>query len=148
MDCPRCKLELSKPDPYRSQSMVDDGLTGRVPLYAIAHQAGVEIDRCSACGGVFVHHGELEKIQLQAWKGKADLDYAPPSVVTRAYQRATERAQPGERVPLTCPSCGGEMAEKEWGWGADVTTDVCLECRGVWLDFGELEVLEDYFANL
>lgn len=147
MDCPRCKLELSKPEPYRG-SDYDDGLRRRVPLYALAHSAGVEIDRCGACGGVYLDHGELETIQIHAWKGKTDPDYAVPSVVRRAYERATERAQRGEREPLRCPSCRGEMAEKEWGWGADVTTDVCIECRGVWLDFGELEVLEDYFANL
>ncbi len=39
---------------------------------------------------------------------------------------------------LTCPVCTATMREQERG---GVTIDVCSQCRGVWLDRGELEKL-------
>jgi uncharacterized protein len=37
---------------------------------------------------------------------------------------------------MTCPSCGGELVELE---RSGVRIDACRQCRGVWLDRGELE---------
>ena len=37
---------------------------------------------------------------------------------------------------MTCPSCGGELVELE---RAGVRVDACRQCRGVWLDRGELD---------
>lgn len=39
---------------------------------------------------------------------------------------------------LTCPVCQGEMREIE---RQGVLIDTCSQCRGVWLDRGELEKL-------
>ena len=41
---------------------------------------------------------------------------------------------------MTCPKCGGEMRRYERN-GVDI--DQCTECRGVFLDRGELERLID-----
>jgi uncharacterized protein len=41
---------------------------------------------------------------------------------------------------MTCPKCGGEMRRYERN-GVDV--DQCAECRGIFLDRGELERLVD-----
>jgi len=38
--------------------------------------------------------------------------------------------------PLRCPTCGTRLIEVE---RADVLIDACPECRGVWLDRGELD---------
>jgi Zn-finger nucleic acid-binding protein len=38
--------------------------------------------------------------------------------------------------PMRCPSCGSRLVEVE---RADVLIDACPECRGVWLDRGELD---------
>ena len=35
-----------------------------------------------------------------------------------------------------CPSCGGELVELD---RSGVRIDACRDCRGVWLDRGELE---------
>jgi uncharacterized protein len=37
---------------------------------------------------------------------------------------------------MTCPSCGGELVELD---RSGVRIDACRNCRGVWLDRGELE---------
>ena len=38
--------------------------------------------------------------------------------------------------PLRCPSCGSRLVEVE---RAGVLIDACPECRGIWLDRGELD---------
>lgn len=43
-------------------------------------------------------------------------------------------------MSLTCPKCGGQMRSYERN---GVTIDQCSECRGVFLDRGELERLID-----
>lgn len=43
-------------------------------------------------------------------------------------------------MSLSCPKCGGPMRTYERN---EVTVDQCTECRGVFLDRGELERLID-----
>jgi uncharacterized protein len=47
-------------------------------------------------------------------------------------------------MKLTCPKCHGEMRVYE---RSGVTVDQCTECRGIFLDRGELEKLFDAEAN-
>jgi Zn-finger nucleic acid-binding protein len=46
----------------------------------------------------------------------------------------------GPTQALTCPKCGGQMRSYERN---GVTVDQCTECRGIFLDRGELERLVD-----
>ena len=39
-------------------------------------------------------------------------------------------------MAMTCPSCGGSLVELD---RSGVHIDACRNCRGVWLDRGELE---------
>ena len=45
---------------------------------------------------------------------------------------------------MTCPKCHGQMRTYE---RSGVTVDQCTECRGIFLDRGELERLLDAEAN-
>lgn len=47
-------------------------------------------------------------------------------------------------MELTCPKCQGQMRQYE---RSGVTIDQCTECRGIFLDRGELEKLFDAEAN-
>src|SRR5690349_2697868 len=49
-------------------------------------------------------------------------------------------AMNGPSQTLTCPKCGGQMRSYERN---GVTVDQCSECRGIFLDRGELERLID-----
>ena len=40
---------------------------------------------------------------------------------------------------MKCPKCGGELKEVEHH---QVKVDQCSDCKGVWLDAGEIELLE------
>jgi len=39
---------------------------------------------------------------------------------------------------MKCPKCGSDLEEINYG---DVMIDQCAECKGIWLDHGELELL-------
>ena len=39
-------------------------------------------------------------------------------------------------MAMRCPACGGDLVELE---RSGVRIDACRECRGVWLDRGELD---------
>lgn len=45
---------------------------------------------------------------------------------------------------MTCPKCHGDMRQYE---RSGVTVDQCTECRGIFLDRGELEKLFEAEAN-
>ena len=50
------------------------------------------------------------------------------------------RAQTTQEEPLMkCPRCGGTLKEVEHH---NVKIDQCSSCNGVWLDAGEIELLE------
>lgn len=46
--------------------------------------------------------------------------------------------RPARGEPMRCPACGTRLVEVE---RAEVLIDACPECRGVWLDRGELDRL-------
>lgn len=48
------------------------------------------------------------------------------------------RSRRGE--PMRCPACGTRLVELE---RSEVLIDACPECRGVWLDRGELDRILD-----
>ncbi|WP_238017360.1 zf-TFIIB domain-containing protein [Dactylosporangium sp. AC04546] len=47
-------------------------------------------------------------------------------------------------MQMTCPKCRGEMRQYE---RSGVTVDQCVECRGIFLDRGELERLTEAEAT-
>ncbi|MGI9075758.1 MAG: zf-TFIIB domain-containing protein [Gemmatimonadaceae bacterium] len=51
-----------------------------------------------------------------------------------AERAARERAQHF----MKCPKCGGDLKEREF---YSVKIDACQDCKGVWLDAGELDML-------
>jgi uncharacterized protein len=62
----------------------------------------------------------------------------------RAELDAKRAAEAKAPKMLTCPRCGGSLAEREFH---HVKVDVCKSCRGVWLDHGELELLAHVGRN-
>lgn len=44
------------------------------------------------------------------------------------------------RPEPVCPACGGDLIVLEW---AGVEMDLCVDCGGLWLDDGELELIAE-----
>lgn len=128
LSCPRCiSGRAGGASAYRGDGPRGPG----VALSSEPHPAGVAIERCGSCRGAFVMHETLVAIENHARRvgHKVSLD------------AAARRAWDAPTVPITCPSCHGETTRREWGIATLVFVDVCIECRGVWLDGGELETL-------
>lgn len=83
-----------------------------------------DIDICPECKGIWLDQGELKKLV----KDKKISDYLTKHIGTKSDSK------------LLCPRCGNLMDIEK---ADDIEVDVCLECRGVWLDPGELEELKE-----
>lgn len=126
MDCPRCRKVYGGDDasPYRGSGTIEAG----VELIPEKHPSGVEIHRCTRCGGAFVpSYDDVWKIHSKGAKRSA------AEIAKRGYAAAGKK--------IRCVACGGETTSREWSFGTLVFVDVCIECRGVWFDGGELEAL-------
>lgn len=149
MHCPRCKLGTKDAlGPYRKAESRPEHPT----LHKEQHASGLEIDRCPACGGVWLDPGELERIEIYALRNKKSVDSYTKAVgqVRRAFAHAHRPESPSqdesaEPTILDCPSCNSPMLPREWSIGTLVDVDICLECRGIWLDPQELETLVTIF---
>ena len=76
----------------------------------------VEVDVCHECNGTFYDKGEFTALEGLKLRGQIE---------------------PVD-VKLSCPRCQAHMAEIIWPGSTDVAIDVCVDCRGFWLDQGEV----------
>ncbi|MFO8072715.1 MAG: zf-TFIIB domain-containing protein [Polyangia bacterium] len=97
----------------------------------------VEVDVCPECGGMWLDREELERIDDNMFLDLEEValeDVAPSE---------------GDRA-LHCPRCEGALAlRKAHPAGFDrVVIDTCPQCRGFWLDRGELAKMKDVSDRL
>jgi Zn-finger nucleic acid-binding protein len=105
-----------------------------VALEPEAHAAGASVDRCPSCLGVFASHEAMQRIDGASVTRRGGSKESPLELARRAAAPPT--------TAITCPACNGETTRREWRFSTFVMVDVCIECRGVWLDPGELEAIE------
>lgn len=87
---------------------------------------GVEVDRCSGCGGTWLDAGELELIAARAG--------VPADRVLEALATARERGRSRRR----CLRCPRRLREIAVGAGPEVHLDRCPWGHGLWCDRGEM----------
>lgn len=89
----------------------------------------VEVDLCAKCGGLWLDHGEFDALVARRFVGhEAERDMAQHTFV-----KDTE--------VLHCPIDHGPMVGVEFD---GLALDFCPECRGIWLDGHEREVLASH----
>jgi hypothetical protein len=116
MECPRCHTSLTSVD-YQ----------------------GVHIETCPACGGDWLDAGELKSIvkaRQTRFSDQECLALAKATRITRVDLTKLNRH-------LTCPRCGGTTNPINYGDDTGLIIDQCTQCRGVWLDRGELEKIQE-----
>ncbi|PKN45203.1 MAG: hypothetical protein CVU59_09725 [Deltaproteobacteria bacterium HGW-Deltaproteobacteria-17] len=114
-----------------------------IDLVKEVYEADVEIDKCPKCRGIWLDAGELEKIQQTQ-----EIDYS--SRLKAAINADAAKFNHGRQLDeasLTCPSCAATMEKQEHGFNKWIVIDFCPQCRGIWLDEGELEALEIYYEQ-
>ena len=138
MECPRCELAPKPAGPYRESA---SPRAEHPTLVDEKRPEGPVVARCPSCGGAFLAPGALQSIEIAVQRQKSRVDGR--ELLRRAFARPHQQQdeEEAEKPLLRCPSCNDEMIEREWSTGTLVFVDVCLECRGVWVDGGELEAL-------
>jgi Zn-finger nucleic acid-binding protein len=88
----------------------------------------IEVDHCPACGGLWLDHGEIERLskkmtsEIDRLRKILNKHQGPPAV-------------PSD-VTATCPACTGAMKEVKLG---EISIDFCTRCKGFFLDRGEID---------
>ena len=83
-------------------------------------ESGIKVDACPSCHGLWFDRWELEG------------HLGGPDIRPSGDATATSR---------NCPKCRYAMTSFKHG-GSDVVIDMCEDCKGIWLDAGELKHLE------
>jgi Zn-finger nucleic acid-binding protein len=88
----------------------------------------IEVDHCPACGGLWLDHGEIERLSR---KMQSELDRLRRLLAPQAGPPAV----PSE-ITTSCPACTGAMQEVTLG---SIRIDFCSRCKGFFLDRGEID---------
>lgn len=87
------------------------------------------VDRCGRCGGIWFDKDELSAVRDERDKDLGWLDFDLWS--------DEHKLKPSGSF-IDCPRDGKPLFKIKYG-PSDVMVDICLECRGIWLDKDELE---------
>lgn len=119
MDCPRCHK-------------------GMAPVIV----AGVEVDLCKACEGVWFDKDEMT--QVMAGAGEA----LKSSAVAPSWEGGSQSLSesPGDKL-LDCPRCQGKLERYRYQTTGPVLIDGCRAGCGVWLDDSELQGIYRYWVE-
>ncbi|MFH0953919.1 MAG: zf-TFIIB domain-containing protein [Verrucomicrobiota bacterium] len=93
---------------------------------------GVEVFRCPDCRGVLLPRYRLDLIRHRRHRSPEDLK----AQAVAEFRSDTKRE-------VRCPRCGALMAKRPFASRyMPLSIDVCRACDYVWLDAGELELLQ------
>ncbi len=98
-------------------------------LVPITHADHVAIDVCWACSGIWLDEGEMQKI----WD--LGLEKIAPFWVNPADANV-------QKKDAKCPKCNVPLQSVRNVRDPRILQDLCPECFGVWLDGGELGLLQ------
>jgi len=110
-----------KPDGIDTRKLMCPKCQGRLHEEALK-SSGVRVDSCPSCRGMWFERDELA---------------THSAAVEGRLVPSADAGISGRR----CPACGVPMTKFKYS-GTEVEVDLCEECRGVWLDLGELKRLE------
>jgi len=91
--------------------------------------SGVKVDRCQNCGGLWFDRDELKIVRDHRDKNLSWLEFD-------LWEDKRKLLVSGRSVD--CPRDGKPLFKIKYG-DTNVMVDVCLDCRGIWLDKDEFE---------
>ncbi|MBN2342592.1 MAG: zf-TFIIB domain-containing protein [Deltaproteobacteria bacterium] len=94
-----------------------------------------EVDTCAACNGIWLDAEELNKMDDNLFVSVEEISYSPAA------------ADESDNT-LVCPRCDKPMDKVHPEQFSDVVVDNCPECKGFWLDAGELDKMKDISDQL
>ena len=96
---------------------------------------GLKIETCPGCAGEWLDDGELKHVVKAR---EVRFDEGERQALAQAAKITGVRVQDEDR-DLQCPKCGGATDAINYGGDTGIIIDRCTQCRGIWLDQGELE---------
>jgi Zn-finger nucleic acid-binding protein len=87
----------------------------------------VEVDLCPSCGGLWLDHGEIERLG----RGKTE-----DLTRLRAALAGSTAPEPASETTTACPACPGQLKVVVLG---PINIEYCGKCHGIFLDRGELD---------
>lgn len=99
---------------------------------------GVELDQCMNCGGIWFDGGEFQNMKdreedLLRW---LDIDlFSDMEKFSGGYSS------------MVCPKDKKPLYEIRYD-NADAKIDVCADCRGIWMDKGEYEIIVAFLKRM
>lgn len=105
------------------------------------YQAGVRLERCSACGGTQVSRTRLQKIILRSPRFTSNVRMLAGKHRRRTAADTAEIYSKLAGNDDVCPRCQVSMVRKYFAIGHSVVIDECPNCHLVYLDPGEIDNL-------
>lgn len=95
----------------------------------------ITLDGCDGgCGGIWFDYGELAKVN--------SLHRNPEEKIVDL--KLDPKVKVDDYAERQCPRCRNVKLDKKlYSLGSGVILDRCPECKGVWLDHGELEKIHE-----
>ena len=100
---------------------------------------GVVIHECVECNGKWFMRDELQKVESNEDDTLRWIDFEP-------FGKNTEKLNVASKGKV-CPKCLKKMQSLKY-MKSKVVIDKCLDCKGVWLDKGELAKIVKYLKDL
>lgn len=95
---------------------------------------GINVDVCvNGCGGIYFDDKEFEIFKNNPENIEDSLDF----LMTNNPKKVDETEY------RTCPACGSMMIKSYLDGFSRVQVDKCIDCGGIFLDYGELSVLRN-----
>lgn len=91
----------------------------------------VTLDGCTSCGGIWFDADELTKLARDPMTGMMDVE--------RAFQPAIGGIE--TLGTMGCPKCGIPLYGFSFPHTPDIHLDACRNCKGIWVDDGELQLI-------
>jgi Zn-finger nucleic acid-binding protein len=88
---------------------------------------------------VFFDDGELTELRRQGDAALAQLDEA-------VHPEEGYLASPDRHLRI-CPGCGSGMSPYRYLYSSPVILDSCEDCGGIWIDNGELKLMQEYIRG-
>ena len=90
----------------------------------------LEIDRCPQCDGLWLDYEEMKKLEAIVEPVAWEVRQIPPQI--------------DQLIGLYCPRCpeGPLLIKADHPRDQQVIIDYCEQCRGTWLDPGELTAIQ------
>lgn len=95
--------------------------------------AGVSVDICAdGCGGIFLDNQEINQFK----DGRIDSTAEIKKLLENKNFASVDTG-----LIRVCPACGSNMVKGKFGGIYTLEVDTCYSCGGIFLDYGELDLI-------